>query len=200
MSEHVRQMIRNGLNAVVFLAITVTGLAAQPVNDACQNAIFLTDLDGYCSSVAAFSNSDATASPQTLPGCFPPDGPVDVWFAFVADATNVNISVVGNSGLNAGGSLLNPQLALYSGDCDALVEEECISDAFNNNLAETFGGPLEVGQTYYIRVSARSGQTGTFQLCINAFNAVPAPSGDCPTGVVLCDKSTFTVESWCVMV
>lgn len=179
----------------VLLIFNTSDLIAQPANDACQNAIVLTDLDGYCSATGAFTNQGATASPQVLPGCFPADGPVDVWFAFVADATNVNISVIGNSGLNAGGTLQNPQLALYSGACDALVEEECISDAFNNNLVETFGGPLQVGETYYIRVSARSAQTGTFRLCLNAFNAVPAPSGDCPTGVVLCDKSTFTVEN-----
>lgn len=168
---------------------------AQPVNDECQNAILLTDLENYCSGVGEFSNAGATASPQVLPSCFPQDGPVDVWFAFVAQATTVNISVKGNTGLNSGGTLLDPQLALYSGDCGAPTEEECISDAFNNNVVETFGGPLELGQTYYIRVSARNGQTGSFQLCVNNFNAVPDPSGDCPTGVVLCDKSAFTVEN-----
>ncbi|MGA1582009.1 MAG: gliding motility-associated C-terminal domain-containing protein [Saprospiraceae bacterium] len=192
----VTRTMKKGLS--ILIAVLTLGVAAihgQPANDVCQNAIFLSDLDGFCSGTGAFTNAGASASPEPLPGCFPADGPVDVWFAFVADATNVNISVIGNSGLNGGGTLQNPQLALYSGACGSLVEEECISDAFNNDLVETFGGPLEIGQTYYIRVSARAGQTGTFRLCINSFNAVPEPSGDCPTGVVLCDKSAFTVEN-----
>ena len=117
-------------------------------------------------------------------------------FAFVAQATTVNINIIGNTPSNPGGTLEDPEVALYSGTCGAgLVELECISDAFNNNIVETFGGPLTVGQTYYIRVDARNGNEGTFQLCINNFNQVPEPSSDCSDAVLLCDKSPFTVQS-----
>jgi len=75
------------------------------------------------------------------------------------------------------------------------VEEECISDAVGNNTVETFGGPLTVGQTYYLRVDARNENEGTFQLCLNNFNQIPEPSSDCRDGVVICDKSPFTVRS-----
>ena len=49
--------------------------------------------------------------------------------------------------------------------------------------------------TYYLRVSAREDNRGTFQLCVNNFNPVPPPSSDCATAVVLCDKSPFTVPN-----
>lgn len=167
----------------------------QPVNDECNNAILLDDLANWCSSAGAYTLVDATESPEPSANCFPQDDVHDVWFAFVAEATTVTISVIGNTG-SQGGTLNNPQVALYSGGCGAgLVQEECISDAFGNNAVETFGGPLTIGQTYFIRVDARNGNTGTFQLCINNFNQIPDPTSDCPDAVLLCDKSPFTVQS-----
>ncbi|MBI1226908.1 MAG: T9SS type B sorting domain-containing protein [Bacteroidetes bacterium] len=170
-------------------------LFAQPSNDECVNAQPLTNLNNWCSAAAGFTNVGATLSGVPNPGCFP-SGNADVWFSFVALANTVNIRVIGATGGNTppGGSLQDPQFALYSGNCNALTLEQCASDAFGLNLAETFAGPLTVGQTYYIRVDARNDNTGTFKLCINNYNAVPELSGDCPTGVILCDKSPFSVE------
>ena len=181
---------------VIFFLLGTTVIFAQPVNDNCNNAIILSDLNNWCSSVGQFTTVNATASPEPGPFCFPATESHDVWFAFVAQATTVNINLIGNTNSNPGGSLEDPEMALYSGFCGSgLVELECISDAFNNNIVETFGGPLTVGQTYYIRVDARNGNSGSFQLCINNFNQVPEPTSDCSDGVLLCDKSSFTVQS-----
>ncbi|MCB0641986.1 MAG: gliding motility-associated C-terminal domain-containing protein [Phaeodactylibacter sp.] len=171
-------------------------LLAQPINDECLGATQLTELTNWCSAVAAYTNVDATPSGIINASCFPAAGEDnDVWFSFVAVATDVNINVIGNTAQAAGGTLENPQFALYAGNCGNLTEIQCASDAFGANFAETFAGPLIIGQTYYIRVDAREGNEGTFQLCINNFNQIPEPDSDCPTGVVLCDKSPFTVES-----
>lgn len=171
-------------------------ISAQPINNNCNSAIILSDLNNWCSTVGQFTNVNATASPETGPLCFPNTMSHDVWFAFTAQATTVNINLIGNTASNSGGTLEDPELALYSGFCGAgLVELECISDGFNNNIVETFGGPLTLGQIYFIRVDARDGNVGTFQLCINNFNQIPEPSSDCPDGVLLCDKSSFTVQS-----
>ena len=182
---------------MLFLIILGTkAISAQPINDECNSVILLTDVDNWCSEAGAYTNLAATPSPEANPFCFPLTPSHDVWFAFVAQATTININVIGNIGLNPGGTLEDPEVALYSGTCGPnLVELECISDAFNNNIVETFGGPLTVGQTYYIRVDARNGNEGTFQLCINNFNQVPEPTSDCSDGVLLCDKSSFTVQS-----
>ncbi len=172
-----------------------TSLFAQPANNECATATPLTNLNNWCSSAAAYSNVGATLSNVINPSCFP-SGNADVWFSFVAQANTVNVRVIGATAGNIppGGSLEEPQFAIYSGDCNNLTLVQCASDGFGVNLAETFAEPLTIGETYYIRVDARNNNTGTFRLCVNNYNAVPELSGDCPTGVILCDKSTFSVE------
>lgn len=183
------------LIAFIFILILSSGLAAQPVNNACSNAIQLTELESWCSDKAAYTNSGATLDIIGAPACWP-DISHDVWFSFVAQATHLAVTVIGNTSgqIPPGGTLQRPQFAIYEGSClGGFTEIQCASDGFGTGIAETFAGPLQVGQTYYIRVDARDGGTGTFQLCINNFNAVPSPSSDCPTGPILCDKSSFTV-------
>lgn len=166
-------------------------------SDECATATMLSNVSNYCSASGEFDNIGASPSGQIQPGCFPGVNN-DVWFSFVATAATLQVTVVGNTGgpTGSGGTLNAPQFAIYTGDCaSGLTILGCASDGFNDNIVETFAGPLTVGQIYYIRVDGRNGDTGTFQLCVNNFNGVADPSGDCPTGVILCDKSSFTVES-----
>ena len=166
-------------------------LYAQPANDDCIDAIALTNLDDFCSGNGAYTTVNATLNNSPDPFCFPGINS-DVWFEFVATGTDVSVEVFGNTG--GSGTLDNPQFAIYSGDCNNLVEIACASDAFDNNVAASYAGPLVPGQTYYIQVDSRTGDEGTFRLCIDNFSQVPEPSADCATGVVLCDKSPFTVN------
>ena len=187
--------MRKLFTLILYLIFTVS-LWAQPSNDDCENAIMLTDVVGWCSERAEFTNMAATESPDPSPMCFPNNSNnLDVWYSFIAEANTANVSVVGtNMSVTPGGTLANPQLAIYEGSCGALNELVCASDAFNNHQVSVFVNNLQIGQTYYIRVSARFDFMGTFQLCINNYNEVPAPSGDCEPGVVLCDKSPFSVD------
>lgn len=172
-------------------------LSAQPLNDQCLGAFPLTDVSNWCSAPAAYTTAGALPSLlPTFPTCFPQGTDAnDVWFSFVAQATDVSVTVIGNTPQSPGGTLENPQFSIYAGGCGNLTEIQCASDAFNSNVAETFAGPLVIGQTYFIQVDARNGNVGTFELCINNFNQIPEPDSDCPTGVVLCDKAPFTVAS-----
>ena len=180
---------------LLLFAISHQLVTAQILNDFCESAFIISDPRDYCSDVGEFTNEGATESGVPSPMCFPNgEEDNDVWFTFVAQATFVNIRVIGNSDIAPGGSLNLPEVALYAGNCSNLSEEECISDAFGENVVETFAGPLVVGARYYLRVNARNSFTGSFQLCLINFNQVPEPSGDCPSGVILCDKNTFTVE------
>lgn len=179
--------------SLAILPFCCTQLFAQPSNDNCLGAIVLGDVSNWCSDPGEFSNANATPA-AIVPFCFP-SSTHDVWFRFTAVATDVYITVVGNTGNNPGGTLENPQFAIYSGNCGNLTELQCASDGFGFNIAESFAGPLVPGETYYIQVDARDGNVGSFQLCVNNFNQVPAASSDCPTGVILCDKSSFNVES-----
>jgi|GEM_PF-2866985 len=183
----------------IFWAITFgVKIFGQPLNDDCWNAKRIANVNNWCSSPAQFTNVFATPSGVGNPGCFPNfsfDSGSDVWFKFTAIGTTVHISVTGQIDKDPKGSLHYPQLALYKGDCSNLQNVSCLSDARGYNIVESFAGPLVIGATYYIRVDARHDQTGTFQLCVNNFNDVPSPSSDCATGVILCDKSSFTVPS-----
>ncbi len=178
-----------------FASILSLGVGfAQPVNDECINAIPLDNVSNWCSLSAQYTTLGSTPSAQATPTCFPSTSAVnDVWFSFVAQANTVNISISGTVPINPGGNISNPQYALYSGTCNNLTLIDCASDAMNDNIVQSFAGQLVIGQTYFIRVSARFGFRGTFRICVNNYNQVPSPSGDCPTAVILCDKSSFTV-------
>lgn len=180
---------------LLFLGLfSLNYIAAQPANDECINAIALPAMAEFCTTTGEFNNSDATPSFIDYPACIrEEDRNRDVWFSFVAQATEVSVRIIGNESSNPGGSLLTPQFLLYEGSCDALTDIGCVSVIVGqNSLSGIFTG-LIPGETYYINVGARLGRQGSFQICLNQFNAVPTPSGDCATGVVLCDKSPFSV-------
>ena len=168
-------------------------LFAQAPNDECIGAIPLEDLNAWCSTVGEYTNENATESDWLLPDCFGNNiENKDVWFSFIAGANNLSLSIVGSVGINPGGLLTDPEVAIYEGNCSDLNLLECETDLFALNQVAVSAMGLMIGETYFIRVSARFGDEGSFQLCANNFNTVPEPSGDCNPGVVLCDQSTFT--------
>lgn len=170
-------------------------LLAQVSNDECSGAIRIQGVESYCSAVGEFSNIGATQSPEGDPVCFPPEEHYDVWFVFTAVGTDVSISVKGAETVNPGGTVRTPQFALYEGTCGNLTEVKCTAPLGVAGTAQSFTNNLVIGREYYIRISAAVQRRGTFQLCINNFNAIPDLSSDCSTGLVLCDKSSFTIPS-----
>jgi outer membrane protein OmpA-like peptidoglycan-associated protein len=180
------------ITILVFLQVSAI---AQPKNDDCQSAITLSDVTGWCSSPRQYSNNYATASGFDRALCFFGSGDIDndVWFKFRAIGNTVNISVIGAIAKNPKGSLQFPQIVLYRGSCSGMMTEVgCFSDAQGYNIAEMFAS-LTIGETYYLRVDGKFDRTGSFQLCVNNYNAVPSPSGDCSSAVVLCEPQAFTV-------
>lgn len=175
----------------LFVAIT---LLAQPTNDECEKPIVLGDVTNYCSKVGEFSNIDATPSSLITP-CF---GPVqkDVWFEFIPTKTDVNITVKGAMGIaGVGGTLRYPQVALYSGICTNSFEQICAKANGTSHFVSVYKGGLVVGEKYLIRVQGLNSNVGTFQLCLENYNPPKTPTGDCPSGSILCDKSSFVVQS-----
>ena len=174
-------------------------LVAQPVNDECINAIELGDITNWCSNSGAYNNTGATPSIEDTPGCFNGTGP-DIWFKFTSASTSVNIRVLGDIvdiyGITAfsQGTMTRPRLALYIGSCEDLILVGCDEDD-GDHIAELYSESLIPSSTYFLRVSSPVQSAGTFQLCVSSYNFVPNPNSDCPTGVVLCDKSSFFVAS-----
>ncbi|MFZ4544408.1 MAG: gliding motility-associated C-terminal domain-containing protein [Saprospiraceae bacterium] len=167
----------------------------QQSNDDCKKAIPLGDITNYCSKAGEFSNDKATPSALITP-CFDPVQK-DVWFQFTPQLTDVNITIKGAYGIaGSGGTLRFPKVALYSGDCDVNpFELICDESKGTTHVVSIYKGGLVVGETYFLRVQGGGGNVGTFQICIENYNPPKIPSGDCPTGSVLCDKSSFVVQS-----
>ncbi|MBK7343818.1 MAG: gliding motility-associated C-terminal domain-containing protein [Saprospiraceae bacterium] len=186
-------MFRSFYLIIAFLSAWIS-VFAQPANDDCANAQILPDVTNWCSGYAAYTNVGATPSGYGSPTCI--GGALnDVWFTFVAQATDISIIVNGSTGTGSGGTLLNPRVVLYSGVCGGVINElECGQSNFNH-IIEIYKGGLIIGETYLIRVMSVIATGGTFELCINNYNSPVEPTSDCPQASILCDKSPFVVQS-----
>lgn len=167
---------------------------AQPANDDCANSIVISNPVAFCSGSGAYTTVGATTSSTPSPACWSAAAINDVWFSFTAVASDVSTVVLGDVNNGNWGTMPFPEIAIYD-DCAATVEIVCATDATASGSTQAFANNLTIGQTYYIRVSSRIGTTGTFRICVDNYNAPPNPTSDCPIGTVLCDKSSFTVQS-----
>ncbi len=187
--------MRFNLLTILLISFISYNTYAQPSNDGCENPIEITNLSNWCSNFGAYTNVAATDSGFSPATCMT-NGNNDVWFSFVAIAPDVTITVVGNNSGSSGGTLNQPEIALYSNNCGGTLSQfGCVSNSTSSNIAELYEGGLTVGQTYLIRIDGRNSNTGTFQLCLNNYNPPVLPGGDCATRSYLCDKSSFTVPS-----
>ena len=174
------------------------GLIAQPINDGCETPINIVDITNFCSEFGEYNNNNATPSGYGAATCFS-NAANDVWFTFTAIATDVTIVVNGDSDNGtggAGGTLLIPEVALYSNNCGGVIDQlECESDNIaNNDIVELYKGGLQVGVTYLVRVQGFNGNEGTFQLCLNNYFPPVNPGSDCPIAAVLCNKDPFVLQ------
>ena len=154
---------------------------AQPVNDDCSGIIDLGEAP-YCSDPAEYTNINATASDIdpvfNIPACFSSGGVQrDVWFQFTvpASGTLVDFTILVNGNTGGNGTLKNPQIPVYRGDCayGQLNELACASAANGVNSISLDVLGLTPGLPYFIRVNDYSAtatpNSGTFQLCVNEF-------------------------------
>ncbi len=151
-------------------------LACPPENDnPCNATVAVVNDNSTCDLTTPGTLIEATDSGVPTGTCAGnPDD--DVWFQFTALSEVQLISLV-----NVAGGGFNTDIALYEGDCDALVELEC-SDADAMVSPE-----LVIGNTYYIRVfSGGSGsETTTFDLCIQ----------EAPTNIICENAVNFCAEA-----
>jgi gliding motility-associated-like protein len=179
---------------LAYLLIITTSLFSQVDNDDCITSIFIPNVDNYCSAPFEFSNENATMSSNPRPGCWPQDTEdSDVWFSFRPKNLAALIQVTGLTPSKVG-TLNNPSVAIYSGNCNSLTELACGSVLFEENNIELTLSDLNIGALYYIRIDGRAKQVGKFKLCINTFAPTRTPEADCSRGVVLCDKEEIVVN------
>lgn len=158
------------------LFLLTCGLFAQPINDDCSGLIDL-GVAPICPENVFYTNVGATASDigfGNVPACFNGGGTQrDVWFAFTTSDTifDYTITVTGlTDGVSPG--MINPQIALYRGDCqvDGLAELACITAENGETVIELDVEGLTPNIPYYIRINDYSASAtpnaGTFQLCV----------------------------------
>nr|WP_294936870.1 T9SS type A sorting domain-containing protein [uncultured Flavobacterium sp.] len=164
-----------------------------PANDECANAVSLNVDSTFCNGANTNgSNENATDSGIAAATCFE-YGENDVWFSFIVPATTATVNVSTDF---TGGTLVDTEVALYSGTCGTLVEVGCDQDSGTTVLSNGFSWnslltniAVTAGQTYYVRVSGYDASfEGTFCLRIvtnttlasdsfisNEFKAYPNP-------------------------
>ncbi|WP_322973917.1 PKD domain-containing protein [Pedobacter sandarakinus] len=164
-----------------------------PTNDELPDALNISNTTAFCTEDAAYSNIEATTSTfYNKPLAWNAIGK-DVWFKFTATKYDVNISVTGQINTASTNSLVNPLVALYTIDPSNNGISEMIGTSFSsNNVTSLYKGALNLGQVYYIRVSAQNDNTGTFKLCVDNYFPPIKPGQDCGTVSILCSKETFT--------
>jgi hypothetical protein len=120
-------MIKIYIGKIFFLLNILTlfyGLDVQaqaPVNDLCSNAISLTPQMGC--TYTQYTNLNATESAtDPNPSCGGTFAGGDVWFKIIVPASG-NINITTNVG-----QILDGVMALYSGNCNALIEIACDDD------------------------------------------------------------------------
>jgi YD repeat-containing protein len=175
---------------------------AVPDNDLCENATLLTVNQNYdCFYTTPGTNIDATES-LPIVSCF--NGSFvnvrDVWYKFIATAPTHRVSVEINSNNRVASRNANCGrfLTVYSGTCPDpndpnapnLTEIFCTSD---EPLVNDFTN-LNVGETYYVRVTTYGICNITFDVCVGgpAPPVCPAPLDTCFS---VCDQPKNYMEA-----
>jgi gliding motility-associated-like protein len=185
------------INTLLALSLLPFMALAQPENDDCSGVVDLGEAPACPSTV--FTNVDASPSDigfGNIPLCFE-GGAVgnDVWFAFTSSDTILDYTIT-VTGVDDGGigTIENPQIALYRGNCsfNELSELDCVSaEDGSTEVALEIDG-LTPNLTYFIRISDYSASAspnwGAFELCVEEtppdFTIDEGGSTDC-TGKLL---------------
>jgi hypothetical protein len=158
-----------------------------PNNDEPCNAVSIP-----LGTIASGNNACATTlnEPAATPSCWTSGTRHTVWYAFTAPAGgSVKIKT-------APGTLLNTQIAVYSGTCGTtLTQIGCNNDASSCGstsllISEVSLSGLTSGNTYYISVDGSSDNVGTFAITvINGSAAYPTSSGqECSAPNIVCSQ------------
>lgn len=156
--------------------------------DECADAVSITPTLTQCTFQAG-SSGTATQSYPTCSGGGNADD--DVWYSFVANSSEMEITVSPTVGYDA-------VIQLYSGTCVSLTSIQCQDVNGLNGLEVLQATGLTPGNTYYFRVyhyGVGSG-TSTFQVCVTglapATNNEPCSAYALPDVTPSCNYLTFT--------
>ncbi len=164
---------------------SLSTLFAQPINDDCGGLIDLGTAPICPAVLDTFTNVGATSSVTAsnpafeVPACF--NGGIvdrDVWFMFTVPTdgslVDIQIDITGVDGPN--GSITQPQVAVYRGDCliDELQELACATSGLGENAITIDLESLTPGLDYFLRINdwtaSATPNEGDFVICIDEFD------------------------------
>ncbi|WGD34792.1 T9SS type A sorting domain-containing protein [Olleya sp. YS] len=178
-----------------FTSGTLTQSVCPPDNDDIANATAITIGEMICDGTTNNgTNEGATDSGEGAGTCYVGGAGSDVWYTFtVASDSNVDVSTD-----YLGGTLVDTQIAIFSGTSGALTQVACSQDegvvilsngsSWNSlitNQAVTAG-------TYYIQVSGYNGAEGTFCLSVDIS---PPANDECATAEALTLGTEITADN-----
>jgi gliding motility-associated-like protein len=163
---------------------------AYSQGDDCTTALQLNTVSNFCSGAAAYTNVGSTVGTWGNPLCFNAASTQDVWFQFNCIGTDALISV---GGIGNNGSMFNPSVAVYSGDCVSGIFEQGCAQAVGTGIVQLYEGAMIPGTVYFIRVSSTLANQGTFELCVNNYTPSANPGADCGGAAFLCNQSPVSV-------
>ncbi|HSH65544.1 MAG TPA: hypothetical protein VLB84_07045, partial [Bacteroidia bacterium] len=157
------------------------------------NATLLKDITEFCSKNAEYTNAGTSSSGIGIGYCWSDKTTTqEIWYKFNAIGTDIAISVSGDVGK---GTIVNPCISLYTGDCTAKTPftEMACTDFGKKNTTELYYAGLTPGIAYYIRIASTVANAGTFTLCVNNTTPTANPGADCSGAVKLCNKNQVSV-------
>ncbi|WP_034260035.1 fibronectin type III domain-containing protein, partial [Aequorivita capsosiphonis] len=133
---------------------TFTTLATPPDNDDCSGAIALSCGDSIAGTTVGATESDL-GNPSCATGV-----PADVFYTLdVTAGTEYIVSVAGYA--------YNAVLAIYSGECDDLVEISCADNSIYSGVEETITYTPDTDGTIVIRTYDWSSTRGSFTISVS---------------------------------
>ena len=175
------RQLRNWATSLVLAAGLPLASMAQPANDDCGGAIALTP-----SPTCAPVSGTVAAATQSIPAIscagFTGTANDDVWYSFVATATDHSIFVTTGNGFDV-------VIDLRSGACNG-TNLTC-ADVVSANATEVLDATgLTVGTNYYVRLYHWGGNipsNTSFTICVTG----PAPACDADAGTITADESSL---------
>ncbi len=106
----------------------------------------------------------------------------EVWFSFVAQGGNNDFTITP-------GTMTDPMLIIDGSVCSDGVFNTCATETGSNTLTSSWG--FNPGQQIWIGVASNGGTEGTFELCIESYDA-PAGNGNaCAGALEICDQDPY---------
>ncbi|MES2590382.1 MAG: T9SS type A sorting domain-containing protein [Bacteroidota bacterium] len=160
-------------STTAFTICVTTPTSPVPANDECSGAVSLTVYSATCGGAVTGNVGGATQSIAAIAcNSFTGTANDDVWYSFVATATNHTVTVVGSASFDA-------VIDLRSGACSG-TNINCADTSFGGGTEILNATGLTVGNTYFVRVyhySSLIPATTTFTICVTT-PTPPAPSNN----------------------